>query len=65
MLPNEITAFGMMAVPQVNVEPDITVNPQVNVTVEAPAEDSDTAYNDAMRDQAAMGGSGSVMRGGS
>lgn len=65
MLPNEITAFGMMAVPQVNVEPDITVNPQVNVTVEAPQDEGDAAYNDAMQKQSALGGSGSVMRGGS
>ncbi len=75
MLPNEITAFGMMAVPQANiqpmvqpqidVEPDITVEPQVNVTVEAPENDGDAAYTEAMRKQAALGGSGSVIGGSS
>ena len=74
MLPNEITAFGMMAVPQtdiqpivqpqIEVEPDITVEPQVDVTVETET-DGDAAYTEAMRKQAAMGGSGSVMGGGS
>ena len=77
MLPNEITAFGMMAVPQtavqpplevrpqIEVEPDITVEPQVDVTVEAPADDGDAAYTEAMRKQAVLGGSGSVIGGGS
>ncbi|NJL55509.1 hypothetical protein HC928_10175 [bacterium] len=77
MLPNEITAFGMMAVPQtavqpplevrpqIEVEPDITVEPQVDVTVEAPANDGDPAYTEAMRKQAALGGSGSVIGGSS
>jgi hypothetical protein len=71
MLPNEITAFGMMAVPQpviqpqIDVEPDITIEPQVDVTVEAPANDGDAAYTEAMRKQAALGGSGSVIGGSS
>jgi hypothetical protein len=75
MLPHEITAFGMMAVPQmhvqpviqpqIDVEPDITVEPQVDVTVEASKDDGDAAYTEAMRKQAAMGGSGSVIGGGS
>ncbi len=75
MLPNEITAFGMMAVPQttvhpplevrpqIEVEPDITVEPQVDVTVETPGNDGDAAYTEAMRKQAALGGSGSVIGG--
>ncbi len=77
MLPNEITAFGMMAVPQtavqpplevhpqIEVEPDITVEPQVDVTVEAPADEGDAAYTEAMRKQAALSGSGSVIGGSS
>jgi hypothetical protein len=71
MLPNEITAFGMMAVPQpiiqpqIDVEPNITVEPQVDVTVEAPADDGDAAYTEAMRKQAVLGGSGSVIGGNS
>jgi len=75
MLPNEITAFGMMAVPQsgippiiqpqIEVDPDITIDPQVDVTVEAPTDEGDAAYTEAMRKQAALGGSGSVIGGGS
>jgi hypothetical protein len=75
MLPNEITAFGMMAVPQtavqpmiqpqIDVEPDITIEPQVDVTVEAPQDEGDPAYTEAMRKQAALGGSGSVIGGSS
>jgi hypothetical protein len=71
MLPNEITAFGMMSIPQaavqsqVSVEPNITVAPQVDVTVEAPQDTDDAAYTEAMRKQAALGGSGSVIGGSS
>jgi len=77
MLPNEISAFGMMAVPQtvvqpplevrpqIEVEPDIIVEPQVDVTVEAPENDGDAAYTEAMRKQAALSGSGSVIGGSS
>jgi hypothetical protein len=75
MLPNEINAFGMMAVPQtdiqpiiqpqVDVEPDITIEPQVDVTVEAPGDNGDAAYTEAMQKQAALGGSGSVIGGSS
>ncbi len=71
MLPNEITAFGMMAVPQpviqpqIDLEPNITVEPQVDVTVEASADDGDAAYTEAMQKQAALGGSGSVIGGSS
>ena len=75
MLPNEITAFGMMEVPQtgiqpilqpqVSVEPDITVEPQVDVTIAAPQHDGDAAYTEAMHKQAALGGSGSVIGGSS
>ncbi|MBL8166387.1 MAG: hypothetical protein JNJ61_30660, partial [Anaerolineae bacterium] len=76
MLPNEITAFGLMAVPQtvvqppleevrpqIQVEPAITVEPQVDVIVAAPADEGDTAYREAVRQQAALRGSGSVMGG--
>jgi hypothetical protein len=77
MLPNEITAFGMMAVPQaavqptlevrpqVDVKPDITVEPQVDVTVETPQDEGDATYTEAMQKQAALGGSGSVIGGSS
>lgn len=69
MLPNDITAFGMVAVPQtiiqpqVDVEADITVEPQVDVTVEASGNEGDAAYTEAMGNQTAMGGSGSVIGG--
>lgn len=71
MLPNEITAFGMMAVSQAAVQPiievdsDITVAPQIDVTVDAPSDNDDAAYTDAMRNQSALGGSGSLLGGGS
>ncbi len=77
MLPNEITAFGMMSVPQtvvqpplevrpqIDVEPDITIEPQVDVTIEASADEGDAAYTEAIRKQAALGGSGSVIGGSS
>jgi len=65
----------MMAVPQtdvqpivqsqIEVEPDITVEPQVNVTVETPQDEGDAAYTEAMQKQAALGGSGSVIGGSS
>ncbi|MBZ0278942.1 MAG: hypothetical protein K8I60_22540, partial [Anaerolineae bacterium] len=64
MLPNEITAVGLAAVPSVTVEPDITVAPQVDVTVAAPMDDGDAAYDDALRRESALGGSGSVIGGG-
>jgi len=51
--------------PQVDVKPDITVEPQVDVTVEAPSNNDDAAYTEAMRKQAALGGSGSVIGGSS
>ena len=64
MLPNMMTAYGMVSVPTVSIEPQVTVAPQINVTVESPSNNSDADYTDAMQKQAAMGGSGSVMGGG-
>ncbi len=64
MLPNEVTAVGLAAVPPVTVEPDITVEPQVDVTVETGEKDGDAAYDEAMRRESALGGSGSVIGGG-
>ena len=71
MLPNEMTAVGLVAVPQapidvtssLHVAPEVTVQPRVDVTVTAPHSSPDAAYMDAMNKQAAMGGSGSVMGG--
>ena len=64
MLPNTMTAYGMVNVPTVSIEPQVTVAPQIDVTVEAPSNHNDADYTQAMQKQAAMGGSGSVMGGG-
>ncbi len=75
MLPNEITVFGLIAVPQtavqpiiqpqIDVEPEINIEPQVDVTLEPSSNNDDAAYTEAMQKQAALGGSGSVIGGGS
>ncbi|MDQ7033412.1 MAG: hypothetical protein Q9P01_00835 [Anaerolineae bacterium] len=66
MLPQEIIAFGAMPVPTnanvVTVEPDVTVNPDIQVNVEA---GKDNRYDDAMKKESALGGSGSVIGGNS
>ena len=63
-LPNEITAMGMMPVPivqpQVEVTPDMTVEPDIEVRVDLPETDS---YDKAMKDESAMSGSGSLIGG--
>ncbi|MEO1645713.1 MAG: hypothetical protein AAFR67_11040, partial [Chloroflexota bacterium] len=59
-IPNEIRAVGMIPVPTVNVTPDISVEPTINVTVDTPQNDT---YEQAMNDQSAMSGSGSVLGG--
>ncbi len=63
-LPGEITTIGMMPVPvvqsQVEVSPDVTVEPQINVMVDIPETDS---YDKAMKDESAMSGSGTVIGG--
>jgi len=55
LLPESITAFGVMNVPAVTVD----VQPQINVQVNN--EESDNS--DAMRQAPALAGSGSVMGG--
>ena len=57
LLPENITAFGMMNVPAVTVD----VQPQIDVQVNS--DESDDAQADAMRSAAALAGSGSVMGG--
>jgi hypothetical protein len=57
LLPESITAFGVMNVPAVTVD----VQPQINVQVNAG--ESDDAQADAMQQAAALAGSGSVMGG--
>lgn len=60
LLPDALTAYGMMPTPNITVEPHITVEPRI--TVEA-AESGSSTYEDAMRSQAAMSGSAAVLRG--
>jgi hypothetical protein len=66
MLPQEIVAFGAMSVPTssapITVEPDVTVNPNIQVTVQA---GGDKKYDDAMKKESALGGSGNVIGGSS
>jgi hypothetical protein len=68
MLPQEILAFGAMQVPTssnnpppITLEPDVTVNPDIQVTVQA---GNDKKYEDAMKKESALGGSGNVIGGG-
>ena len=67
MLPQEILAFGAMSVPTssnnpppITLEPDITVNPDIQVTVQS---GNDKKYDDAMKKESALGGSGNVIGG--
>jgi hypothetical protein len=57
LLPESITAFGVMNVPAVTVD----VKPQIDVQVNS--NESDDAQADAMQQAAALAGSGSVMGG--
>jgi hypothetical protein len=58
MLPNEILAFGAISVPQVSVEPAVNINPNVQVNVQAA---SGSGYDDTVKKQSAMDGSGSTI----
>ncbi|MFQ3660414.1 MAG: hypothetical protein SNJ54_15805, partial [Anaerolineae bacterium] len=62
MLPPEINAYGVMAVPMANAQPqvNVTVDPTVQVNVQAPATEG---YDSAMRRASALGGSGAVVGG--
>ncbi|MBZ0280766.1 MAG: hypothetical protein K8L97_08485 [Anaerolineae bacterium] len=64
VLPNEITTFGMMGVsmPEVRVEvqPQVTVEPQIDVQVDTP---QPTAYDEAAKTQAGLTGSERVTGG--
>ncbi|MBK8138432.1 MAG: hypothetical protein IPK52_21910 [Chloroflexi bacterium] len=57
LLPNTLTAHGLVTVPPV------TISPQIDVTVNAPSGSSSDTYTDAMRKAASMAGSGSVIGG--
>jgi hypothetical protein len=57
LLPESITAFGVMNVPA------ITVNVQPQIDVQVNSNEGDDAQADAMRQAAALAGSGSIMGG--
>lgn len=68
-LPNQLSIYGMVSPPPAtpstattapNVEPKITVNPSVSVSVNAP-DSAAASYERAAQKQSAMGGSGSVL----
>ncbi len=59
LLPNTLTAHGLVTIPPV------TVSPQIDVTVNAPSGSSRDTYTEATRKAASMGGSGSVIGGNS
>lgn len=66
-LPNNLSIYGMVSAPSAatmtpTIEPQITVNPAVNVTVSAPTQ-QESSYERASQKEAAMGGSGSVLGG--
>ncbi len=65
LLPNDISAYGVMAVPvaapAVTVEPQVDVHPDVQVTVEANQPD---AYADGWQEQAALTGSAPILAAG-
>jgi hypothetical protein len=66
MLPPEITAYGAMRVPVENGQPQVNVNvdPTVQVNVQSSAP-KDSEYDDAMKKESSLGGSGNVIGGGS
>src|SRR5690606_23998050 len=68
-LPNQLSIYGMVSPPPAtpstattapNIEPKITVNPSVSVSVNAP-DSAAESYERAAQKQSAMGGSGSVL----
>lgn len=65
LLPAEITAVGAMRVPVADAPPQVNVNvdPTVQVEVQMPAA-RDDEYDAAMKKQAVLGGSGTLMGGG-
>jgi hypothetical protein len=61
MLPDEITAFGIMRVSaSPTLQPPVVVEPQIAVTVSAPPTTQSTIYDEALQNQAALAGRGRV-----
>jgi hypothetical protein len=59
LLPNEITAYGSMPVPSITVAPEVKVEPIIMIEADGDASD----YDEAMRSNASMSGSGMVLGG--
>ena len=67
MLPNDITAVGLVTVPQtpaetvpsINLAPEITVQPKIDIVLPMQST-TETAYNEAMQKQSSMAGSGQM-----
>lgn len=53
LLPNGVNAFGSMPVPSVTVEPEVKVEPIINISTD----NQDSDYDAAMRSSASMSGS--------
>lgn len=58
MLPPEITAYGMVHVPATTGQPPVNVSVEPNVQVNVQTQDDD--YDNAMKRESALGGSGNV-----
>jgi len=63
LLPNEITAYGSMPAPSITVAPEMKLEPIISVEVADDAGKADTEYDEAMRSNASISGSGSVLGG--
>jgi hypothetical protein len=57
------TASQPIIQPPIAVEPEVTVEPQVEVTGETTGDTGDAAYTEAVRQQAALDGSGGLKGG--
>src|SRR5258708_28904234 len=65
LLPNDISAYGVMSIPSaasmppvINVQPQVDVHPTVQVTVEG---GHDSAHVQGLNDQASLTGSGAIL----
>lgn len=64
LLPNEISAFGAMPVPSINVAPEVNVEPVIRIeTTDDGTADISDRYDDAMESRASMSGSETVLGG--
>ena len=63
LLPHEITAYGSMPTPSITVASEVKVEPIITVEATNDAAEANTEYDEAMRSNASMSGSGSVLGG--